>query len=110
MMMRSDFLTHSALAHIKSLLKSKPQGSFFRVSVDAGGCNGFQYVFKIDDTLKEEDSLFEQEGATIAVDSVSQPFLEKAQIDFVEDLMGSYFKVNNPEAESSCGCGNSFSV
>lgn len=108
--MRTDFLTDAALKHIKTLLASKPEGSFFRISVDAGGCNGFQYVFKIDDAKQDGDSVFDQNGIPVVIDAVSLPFLETAQLDFVEDLMGSYFKVDNPEAESSCGCGNSFSL
>ena len=107
--MRKDFLTSSAHQHIKTLLESKQEGAAFRISVDAGGCNGFQYIFNIDER-KPEDLLIEQEGVFIVVDAVSQPFLKNAQIDIVEDLMGSYIKVNNPEAASSCGCGNSFSV
>ena len=106
----SDLLSTSAHRHIKGLLESKPAGSAFRVSVDAGGCYGFQYHFNIDEAPGTDDHIFDQDGVRIVVDDVSLPFLEKVTIDFVEDLMGSYFNVNNPQASSSCGCGNSFSL
>jgi iron-sulfur cluster assembly accessory protein len=108
--MRQDFLSPRAHKHIIKLLSTKEEDSVFRICIDAGGCNGFQYQFRVDPHASDEDLIIEQEGVKIAIDTVSQPFLENAQIDYVEDLIGSYFKVNNPDAASSCGCGSSFSV
>ncbi len=81
-----------------------------RVSVSGGGCSGFQYGFDFDDAVNEDDRVFEHEGAKVVIDEVSLELLGGAQIDFVEDLMGAYFKIENPNATSSCGCGASFSI
>ena len=74
------------------------------------GCSGFQYVFDFDHDKAEEDIDFEAHGITVLVDDMSLGFLEGAQLDYVEELLGSYFKVENPNATASCGCGTSFSV
>lgn len=108
--MRQDLLSASAHKHISKLLSAKDESSVFRILIDAGGCNGFQYQFKVDQQVTDDDLIVEQEGIKIAIDSTSQSFLDNAQIDYVEDLIGSYFKVNNPDASSSCGCGSSFSI
>ncbi len=81
-----------------------------RVSVSGGGCSGFQYGFSFDDTINEDDQVFEREDVRIVVDSVSLDFLAGAELDYVEELLGSYFSVHNPNASSSCGCGTSFSL
>ncbi|TVR98248.1 MAG: iron-sulfur cluster insertion protein ErpA [Rhodospirillales bacterium] len=81
-----------------------------RVTVSGGGCSGFQYGFSLDDQRNDDDHLFERGGVTVVVDDVSLGLLAGAEIDFVEDLMGSYFAVRNPNAASTCGCGTSFSV
>ena len=81
-----------------------------RVSVSGGGCSGFQYGFSFDDTVNEDDRVFEHDGIRIVVDSVSLDFLAGAELDYVEELVGSYFAVQNPNASSSCGCGTSFSL
>jgi len=85
-------------------------GARLRVSVAGGGCSGFQYGFDFDDTLNAEDHVFERNGVEIVVDAVSLEFLRGAELDFVEELMGAYFKIENPNAASSCGCGSSFSI
>ena len=81
-----------------------------RISVSGGGCSGFQYGFDLDDRSEEGDVAVEAGEATVVVDGMSLLYLVGCELDFVEDLTGSYFRVNNPNASSSCGCGNSFAV
>ena len=81
-----------------------------RLAVTGGGCSGFQYNFALDETRLDEDLVIEQDGARVLIDPVSLDFLAGAEIDFTDDLIGQAFKVNNPNATSSCGCGTSFSV
>ena len=81
-----------------------------RLAVTGGGCSGFQYNFSMDDALQDDDRVFERDGSRLVVDETSLELLAGAEIDFVEDLMGSYFQVKNPNASSSCGCGSSFAV
>ena len=81
-----------------------------RISVSGGGCSGFQYGFTFDDAVNADDLTFERDGAKIVVDEVSIQLLAGAEVDFVEDLMGAYFKIDNPNATASCGCGTSFSI
>ncbi len=81
-----------------------------RLSVSGGGCSGFQYGFDFESDVNEDDLVFSRDGATVVVDEASIELLQGAEIDFVEDLMGAYFQVNNPNANSSCGCGASFSI
>jgi iron-sulfur cluster insertion protein len=78
--------------------------------VSGGGCSGFQYGFSFDDQRQEDDRVFEREGEQLVIDAVSLELVKGAEIDFVEDMMGASFQVKNPNAASSCGCGNSFSV
>ncbi len=81
-----------------------------RVAVSGGGCSGFQYGFSFDDTVNADDRTFERDGVKAVVDEASLELLNGAQVDFVEDLGGSAFKITNPNATSSCGCGSSFAV
>jgi len=81
-----------------------------RVSVSGGGCSGFQYGFSFDDTVNPDDRTFQRDGVTAVVDETSLELLAGAQVDFVEDLGGAAFKITNPNATSSCGCGSSFAV
>jgi iron-sulfur cluster assembly accessory protein len=81
-----------------------------RIQVDGGGCQGFEYAFKPETDQNDDDFIFEKDGVAILVDGVSLPFLEGAEVDYVDDLIGAHFKINNPNATSSCGCGTSFSV
>ncbi|HXL99163.1 MAG TPA: iron-sulfur cluster insertion protein ErpA [Rhizomicrobium sp.] len=99
-----------AAKRIAEILKSEPQPAMLRVAVTGGGCSGFQYNFALDDTRTADDLVIERDGATVLVDAVSLDFLKGAEIDFADDLIGAAFKVNNPNATSSCGCGTSFSV
>ena len=81
-----------------------------RLAVTGGGCSGFQYNFALEGTRQDDDLIIERDGATILIDPLSLDFLKGAEIDFVDDLIGAAFKVNNPNATSSCGCGTSFAV
>jgi iron-sulfur cluster assembly accessory protein len=81
-----------------------------RIAVTGGGWSGFQYNFAIDDARADDDLVVERDGATVLIDPMSLDFLKGAEIDFVDDLIGQSFKINNPNATSSCGCGTSFSV
>ena len=85
-------------------------GDVMRVAVNGGGCSGFQYEFSMVSSRQDDDATMERDGATVLVDSVSLPFLKGSTLDFVDDLMGQSFRVQNPQAKSSCGCGTSFSL
>jgi iron-sulfur cluster insertion protein len=81
-----------------------------RVSVAGGGCSGFQYGFTLDDQRNDDDLVFQQDGVALVIDDTSLELLNGSEIDFVEDLMGAYFAIKNPQASSTCGCGTSFSI
>ena len=103
-------LTVSAAARITKMLADEPDGSFFRVAVLGGGCSGFQYDFSIDVTKQPDDCVFTAHNVEIVIDAMSLELVDTAELDYKQDLMGSYFAVNNPNATASCGCGTSFSV
>ena len=108
---RSIVLTENAARRI-AVLKTQEQAerAFLRIAVSGGGCSGFQYGLTFDDQRNEDDFVFERDGIAVVVDDVSLGLLNGAEVDFVEDLMGASFQVRNPNAASSCGCGNSFSI
>ena len=99
-----------AAKRIAAILASEPAPSMLRLAVTGGGCSGFSYNFALDETRMDDDLLVEEGGAKILIDPVSLDFLAGSEIDFTDDLMGQAFKVNNPNATASCGCGTSFSV
>jgi iron-sulfur cluster insertion protein len=104
-------LTENAARRIAKLkVQEQVGGAFLRITVSGGGCSGFQYGFVFDDQRHEDDFVFERDGVAVVVDDVSLGLLNGAEVDFVEDLMGASFQIHNPNAASSCGCGNSFSV
>ena len=108
---RQIALTESAIRRIASLkVLEQAENTFLRIAVSGGGCSGFQYGFSFDDQRNEDDVVFERDGVAVVVDDVSLGLLSGAEIDFVEDLMGASFQIRNPNAASSCGCGNSFSI
>ncbi len=108
---RQIALTESAVRRIASLKAlEQAENAFLRIAVSGGGCSGFQYGFSFDDQRNEDDVVFERDGIAVVVDDVSLGLLSGAEIDFVEDLMGASFQIRNPNAASSCGCGNSFSI
>ncbi len=104
-------LTANAARRVAELKRQESlPHAFLRLAVSGGGCSGFQYGFSFDDTRQAEDRVFERDGVELVVDAVSLELVKGAEIDFVEDLMGAAFQVKNPNAASSCGCGNSFSM
>ena len=107
-----DGLTVSARAaqRIGEILKQEPPGTMLRLSVEGGGCSGFQYKFDVDHDKAEDDLVIAREGAVVLVDPASVPFLAGSEVDFVDDLIGASFRVVNPNATASCGCGTSFSI
>jgi iron-sulfur cluster insertion protein len=100
-----------ALARVQGILaaEAKP-GLQLRVSVSGGGCSGFQYNFDLDDEHQPDDVAVERDGVRVVVDGMSLMYLIGAELDYVEDLTGAYFRVHNPNASSSCGCGSSFAI
>ena len=103
-------LTESAARRIGQILADEPSGSMLRITVNGGGCSGFQYGFDIDRSRQPDDLVVEREGATLLVDETSMQFLKGSVVDYVDDLIGQSFKIENPQATSSCGCGTSFSI
>ena len=103
-------MTERAARKIGEILKSEPSGAMLRLSVMGGGCSGFQYKFDVERDKADDDVTIDRGGVTLLVDSVSLQYLAGSEIDFVDDLIGASFKVNNPKAKASCGCGTSFSL
>jgi iron-sulfur cluster assembly accessory protein len=103
-------LSDRAAKRIAAILAREPAGSMLRVAVKGGGCSGFQYEFEIVREKSADDLVLEKDGAVVLVDSVSLDFLRGSEIDFSAELIGAAFKVKNPNATASCGCGTSFSV
>ena len=104
-------VSDSASARIAHLLTSEPAGTRLRVAVEGGGCSGFQYRYDfVTETPASDDELFGTVDAPVIVDTTSLQFLENATLDYVETLGAAAFEIKNPQAKSSCGCGNSFSV
>lgn len=103
-------LSASAARRIRAILDKENQGTMLRVSVSGGGCSGFQYKFDVEAERAEDDLVLTRDGAVVLIDPVSLPFLAGAEIDYVDDLIGASFRVNNPNASASCGCGTSFSI
>lgn len=104
-------ISDRAARRIASLAAAEGTGeTMLRVAVSGGGCSGFQYGFSLDDRRHEDDRVFTHAGAALVVDEISLGLLNGAEIDYVEDLVGSYFAVRNPNATATCGCGTSFAV
>jgi iron-sulfur cluster insertion protein len=103
-------LSDRAVRRIAEILKAEPPPAALRLAVTGGGCSGFQYNFALDDAQLDEDLLVEKDGARLLIDPVSLDFLSGAEIDFTDELIGQTFKVNNPNATASCGCGTSFTI
>ena len=103
-------VSERAARRIARILESEPEGSMLRISVEGGGCSGFQYRFAFDTACNPDDVAVTSQGATVLVDETSLEFMGGAELDYVEDLIGSAFKINNPNAVAACGCGTSFTV
>ena len=105
-MIKEIKFTDNAIKQINHLLSSKNKGSFFRIAIKGGGCSGFQYDFSFDKKPQNEDLKYEN----ILIDKASADLLKGSEIDYVKELIGNSFKINNPQTKSSCGCGVSFSL
>ena len=103
-------VSERAARRIGDILKKEPSGAMLRISVEGGGCSGFQYKFDFDQNRTSDDLVLERNGAIVLIDSISQQYMTGAEIDFVDDLIGASFKINNPVASAACGCGTSFSI
>jgi iron-sulfur cluster assembly accessory protein len=103
-------LTPRAAKRINEIMGAEPPGASLRISVNGGGCSGFSYAFDIAHAREAQDVTIERDGATVIVDPVSLEYMAGSTIDFVNDLIGQSFKIENPLATASCGCGTSFSL
>ncbi|HEY6700205.1 MAG TPA: iron-sulfur cluster insertion protein ErpA [Pseudolabrys sp.] len=103
-------VSERAARRIGEILKGEPSGTVLRVSVEGGGCSGFQYKFDVDRAKAADDLVINRDGATILIDPISVNYMAGSEIDFVDDLIGASFKVKNPQAKASCGCGTSFAL
>jgi iron-sulfur cluster assembly accessory protein len=103
-------LSAAAAERIKVVVAGEPPSAGLRVAVEGGGCSGFQYDINVTQAPNADDHIVERDGARLFVDPVSLPFLLGSELDWVEELIGASFKVKNPNAKSSCGCGVSFSL
>ncbi|WP_208434304.1 HesB/IscA family protein [Bartonella taylorii] len=99
-----------AAKRIAQILLNEPDKIGLRISVEGGGCSGFSYKYNLVSEMSEDDLILKKDGAIVFIDSLSLSFMEGAEIDFVDDLMGQSFQIHNPNAVSSCGCGVSFSI
>jgi iron-sulfur cluster insertion protein len=109
--MTTPSLSESAARRVAALkTRQGNPGLMLRLSVDGGGCSGFQYKFGFDEAARDDDIVVERDGVKMVVDSISLPFLEGAVVDYVETLGAAAFQVKNPQATASCGCGSSFAV
>src|SRR3974390_1819467 len=98
-------VTDRAARRIGEILRQEPAGAMLRVSVEGGGCSGFQYKFDFDTSKSHDDLVLARDGATVVIDPVSVQYMAGAEIDYVDDLIGASFKIKNPVATQSCGCG-----
>ncbi|MCK0198858.1 iron-sulfur cluster insertion protein ErpA [Ancylobacter sp. 6x-1] len=103
-------VTERAARRIAEILSGEPDASVLRVSVEGGGCSGFQYRFDITREREDDDLVIAESGATVVIDPVSLEYMSGSQLDFVDDLIGASFKISNPHATASCGCGTSFAL
>ncbi|WP_033920816.1 iron-sulfur cluster insertion protein ErpA [Sphingomonas sp. 37zxx] len=103
-------LTPSAAARVAAIAEKQAKPAILRLSVEGGGCSGFQYRFGLADSADADDTIAETDGVRLVVDSMSLDLVRGAQVDFVESLGGAAFKVSNPQAAAGCGCGSSFAI
>src|SRR5690348_10169398 len=103
-------VSERAARRIGEILKGEPAGTMLRVSVEGGGCSGFQYKFDMEREKAEDDLVLARDGAVVLIDPISVRYMAGSEIDFVEDLIGASFKVKNPNATAACGCGTSFAL
>jgi iron-sulfur cluster assembly accessory protein len=103
-------LSERAARRIAEIVAGEPAGTTLRVTVEGGGCSGFQYKFDLVREQAADDVVVERDGTRVLIDPVSLEYMSGSQIDFVDDLIGAAFKIHNPNAKASCGCGTSFSL
>jgi iron-sulfur cluster insertion protein len=103
-------LSPSAAARVATIAAKQGKPAILRLSVEGGGCSGFQYKFGLADSPETDDLIVERDGVTLLVDSVSLDLVAGSVVDYVESLGGAAFKVENPQAASGCGCGSSFAI
>lgn len=103
-------VSESAAKRIAKIISADPDKTALRVSVEGGGCSGFSYKYDLVNEQNDDDLVIEKLGAKVFIDSISVPYLDGSQIDFVDDLMGQSFQIRNPNATASCGCGTSFAI
>lgn len=103
-------LSLSAAQQILTILRRHTEAHFLRVSVEGGGCSGFQYKFDFAETPDHDDHIIERDGARVLIDSISLELLAGSEIDYVNELIGAAFKIHNPNAVAACGCGTSFAL
>lgn len=103
-------LSDRAARRIAKILTKEPEGSMLRVAVNGGGCSGFQYEFALTRERNPDDLAIEKDGVTVLIDEVSLQYVTGSEIDYADELIGATFKIHNPNATASCGCGTSFSV
>src|SRR5690606_12640294 len=103
-------LSERAARRITEIVADEPSNKLLRVSVEGGGCSGFQYKFDLVPESEPDDLVIERAGAKVLIDPISVNYMTGSEIDFVDDLIGSSFKINNPNAVAGCGCGTSFTI
>lgn len=104
-------ITSSAAARVAEILKKEGNDRLMlRIKVSGGGCSGFQYGFDLDDTLSEDDKIFEKDGIKVVIDTMSLGMLGGSEVDFHQDMTSASFSINNPNVTASCGCGSSFAI
>jgi iron-sulfur cluster assembly accessory protein len=103
-------ITDRAVKRVAEIAAHEAPGTWLRITVEGGGCSGFQYKFELVPASTQEDFTIERGGARVAIDPMSLEYMSGSEIDFVDDLMGAAFKIKNPQATAACGCGTSFSI
>ncbi|WP_119035053.1 iron-sulfur cluster insertion protein ErpA [Hephaestia caeni] len=103
-------LTPAAAARVAAIAERQGKPAILRLSVEGGGCSGFQYRFGLAEGIDDDDIRVDTDGATLVVDSISLDLVRGCSVDFVDSLGGTAFRVENPNAASGCGCGTSFAV
>lgn len=103
-------VSKKAAKRINEIIAGEEVNTMLRISVSGGGCSGFQYHFDLTNERNDDDIAIEKDGATVVIDSMSLMYMENSEIDFVDDLIGASFQINNPNATSGCGCGTSFAL
>ena len=103
-------VSDAAAKRIVKILQKQTDKSALRISVEGGGCSGFSYKFDLVNDSNDDDMIIEKDGAKVLIDSISVPYIDGSVIDFIDDLMGQSFQINNPNVTSSCGCGVSFAI